>query len=396
MGERMAAAITSRFSPTVAQVRGPYVPNVNQGVNAAASRSGSTIVLTFTYADGSASALKNGAGTGIGGTVKGFCVGTNNAALQVDTVAGFTAAIGPAANQVTLTATTFNGGTWPANTYIAYGIGVPFWTPPTNFTGSLASGVLTVTTLQTGSFTASINSSGVLTQSTATTNLAVAGSLLTYTGSPGGATLQTQLTGLSGGGALTPTPTWQTNVGAQSSIAMTSTPNGITTGQIVKAQVLNTNLIWPVTITSAGTGPGGAGTYNVGAAKPWSAVGSISTTTMTITAITPGGCILPGDQVAGGGIADAPTVSKQLTGVPGGIGTYQLSASETVAGGTALNGFVPAQSVAGTTLAISVNEPLMSYLLYDNAANDANGNAKYQVSGKPGNPAESFYYIVAA
>lgn len=56
--------------------------------------------------------------------------------------------------------------------------------------------------------------------------------------------------------------------------------------------------------------------------------GSISTTTLTASSVT--GTISVGNYVAGTGVNSATTIVSQLTGTPGGAGTYQVSVSQTV------------------------------------------------------------------
>ena len=58
--------------------------------------------------------------------------------------------------------------------------------------------------------------------------------------------------------------------------------------------------------------------------------GSIAVTTMTVSAVT-SGTILIGHTITGSGIAGGTTVTAQLTGTTGGVGTYTVSASMTVA-----------------------------------------------------------------
>ena len=58
--------------------------------------------------------------------------------------------------------------------------------------------------------------------------------------------------------------------------------------------------------------------------------GSIAATTMTVSAVT-SGTILIGHTITGSGIAGGTTVTAQLTGTTGGVGTYTVSASMTVA-----------------------------------------------------------------
>lgn len=60
--------------------------------------------------------------------------------------------------------------------------------------------------------------------------------------------------------------------------------------------------------------------------------GSIAGNTLTVSAIDPtvGGAIVAGATIFGVGVAAATVVQAQLTGTPGGVGTYRVSGSQTV------------------------------------------------------------------
>lgn len=61
--------------------------------------------------------------------------------------------------------------------------------------------------------------------------------------------------------------------------------------------------------------------------------GSIGTTTLTVTAVT-SGVLKPGQPIAGSGITAGTVIVSQLTGTTGGVGTYQVSISQTAASTT--------------------------------------------------------------
>ena len=65
-----------------------------------------------------------------------------------------------------------------------------------------------------------------------------------------------------------------------------------------------------------------------------SATGSFSGTTLTVTAIGAGTVLGAGLLVSGTGVDSATTIVKQLTGTAGGVGTYQVSVSQTLASGS--------------------------------------------------------------
>lgn len=68
----------------------------------------------------------------------------------------------------------------------------------------------------------------------------------------------------------------------------------------------------------------------VGIMTPLTITASISTTTMTVTAV-PSNSLAPGQLVIGSGVAAGTTIVSQLTGTTGGTGTYTVSISQTVA-----------------------------------------------------------------
>ena len=69
--------------------------------------------------------------------------------------------------------------------------------------------------------------------------------------------------------------------------------------------------------------------------------GSITTTTLTVSAIT-SGAILPSMQLTGTGGTAGTRIVEQLTGTAGGTGTYTVSASQTVAS-TTITGNLPSK-----------------------------------------------------
>lgn len=64
-----------------------------------------------------------------------------------------------------------------------------------------------------------------------------------------------------------------------------------------------------------------------------SVTASIALTTMTVTAVG-SGTVIPGEVITGGAVVAGTTVVKQLTGPGGGVGTYQVSVSQTQASAT--------------------------------------------------------------
>jgi hypothetical protein len=142
----------------------------------------------------------------------------------------------------------------------------------------------------------------------------------------------------------------------------------IAVGQALFAIGMTQNMV----ITGLGTGSGGVGTYTVSdtltlastqinsTSAPAIVTGSISTTTLTVTAVT-SGTLKIGQTIEGSGVTDGTILVEQLTGTTGSTGTYTVSASQTVSSTTiyALNWTVlPSNDGAfegGVTVDISDN-----------------------------------------
>lgn len=69
--------------------------------------------------------------------------------------------------------------------------------------------------------------------------------------------------------------------------------------------------------------------------------GSIATTTLTVSAVS-AGTIYPSMQISGTGVTAGTRIVEQLTGTPGGVGTYAVSISQTAAS-TAMTGDLPSK-----------------------------------------------------
>jgi hypothetical protein len=97
-------------------------------------------------------------------------------------------------------------------------------------------------------------------------------------------------------------------------------------------------------ITALGTGTGGIGTYTVSDSQtvastsinatdaPAIVTGDISTTTLTVSAVT-SGVLQIGQTIEGSGVTDGTIITAFGSGT-GGVGTYTVSASQTVASTT--------------------------------------------------------------
>lgn len=118
-------------------------------------------------------------------------------------------------------------------------------------------------------------------------------------------------------------------------------------------QLATTGTITPVTGATATNEPvlGYKGTFvrtafpptaitSVGASgTAGSVTGSIASTTLTVTAVTTG-VLAVGNPISGSGVTAGTRIVAQLTGTPGGIGTYTVNISQTVAS-TAITNTVP-------------------------------------------------------
>lgn len=126
--------------------------------------------------------------------------------------------------------------------------------------------------------------------------------------------------------------------------ATTLTVSGVTAGTLaVGTAISGTGVTAGTTITAFGSGTGGTGTYTVSASQtvPSTTIysiiggtftGSISTTTLTVSAITAGNLAV-GMIISGVGVTAGTTITALGSGT-GGVGTYTLSASQTVSSTT--------------------------------------------------------------
>lgn len=124
-------------------------------------------------------------------------------------------------------------------------------------------------------------------------------------------------------------------------LTVTSVLSGtIAVGQAIFGQGVSQNTV----ITALGTGTGGTGTYTVSntqtvasttinsVASPARVTGAISGTTLTVSAVT-SGTLRIGQTIDGTGVTDGTIIKAFGTG-SGGVGTYTVSASQTVSSTT--------------------------------------------------------------
>ena len=149
-----------------------------------------------------------------------------------------------------------------------------------------------------------------------------------------------------------------------------------TVGAAVYATYADGNL----TIGSAATGAvvtaamGSTNTAALGATFTGSA--DTDTTRLVVTAVT--GLISVGEKVSGTGITAGTTITSQVSGTPGGAGTYQLSATNSASSAT-VTSFGNVVKVTSTTGLISIGETISG-----GAGFPVGATVATQVSGTPG------------
>jgi hypothetical protein len=104
---------------------------------------------------------------------------------------------------------------------------------------------------------------------------------------------------------------------------------GATPGQSVYAD--------PASGAAIAGASGGINAATLNASIGWTDSGMTAAGT-TLTLPGPVGLVSVGDTVSSATITDSPTIISQLSGTPGGAGTYQLSSTETVGSGEAATG----------------------------------------------------------
>jgi len=138
-------------------------------------------------------------------------------------------------------------------------------------------------------------------------------------------------------------PSAATFTGSISSTTLTVT--SVLSGTIAVGQaIFGANVSQNTVITALGTGTGGTGTYTVSnsqtvasttinsVASPAIVTGAISGTTLTVSAVT-SGTLRIGQTIDGTGVTDGTIIKAFGTG-SGGVGTYTVSASQTVSSTT--------------------------------------------------------------
>ena len=188
--------------------------------------------------------------------------------------------------------------------------------------------------------------------------------------------------------------TWRISAPAtavfQGSISGTTlTVGSVSSGTLaVGQQLFGIGVANETVITALGTGSGGAGTYTINvsqtvASEPMSTAtvgavvtGSISGTTLTVTAVTSGTLYL-GQTIQGTGIAANTMIVSFGTG-SGGAGTYTISSSQTVGSTTiyALN-FTQIPSTDGAFSGANVVDIVDNYFVYNKPGTQEWGSSDF-------------------
>ena len=154
-----------------------------------------------------------------------------------------------------------------------------------------------------------------------------------------------------GAGSIAASATGTAGASVTGSISGTTlTVSAVTFGTLaVNDIVSHASILQTATISGLGTGTGNTGTYTLTyTGSTASFTGSISGTTLTVTAISAGTIIT--DQVLTGGSVTAGTkIVNQLTGTAGGIGTYTVDTSQTRSSASLTGTY----TLASTTLTIN-------------------------------------------
>lgn len=101
------------------------------------------------------------------------------------------------------------------------------------------------------------------------------------------------------------------------------------------------------TFAAAGAPAGASGSSSSIAAGTSSVTGSITNDVLTVTAVG-SGTVYPGTTLSGTGVASGTQVVGQLSGTPGGAGTYSVSIPEQTVASTTISGTYGILTVGGT------------------------------------------------
>lgn len=116
--------------------------------------------------------------------------------------------------------------------------------------------------------------------------------------------------------------------------------------------VAGTGITNGTTIASQISGtPGGAGTYGLSASNSASSASCTSTSNVVDVTVVASGSLAVGQTLSGSGITGSPVITKQVSGTAGGIGTYQFSGSQQSAASESMTGVATAPVVTFDSIA---------------------------------------------
>lgn len=102
-----------------------------------------------------------------------------------------------------------------------------------------------------------------------------------------------------------------------------------------------------VTFQATGSALGGTSSASTIAAATSSVTGSITGNVLTVTAVT-SGTLYAGTTISGSGVASGTLIVGQLSGTTGGVGTYALSIPEQTVASTTISGTYGVATIGGT------------------------------------------------
>ena len=164
------------------------------------------------------------------------------------------------------------------------------------------------------------------------------------------------------------------------------TVTGINSGAVAQGQYLNCQGVTSGTrivrnLTGAGGNVNEQGTYLLNITQPTQTpvfTGSISGTTLTVTAMT-SGAVNVGSVISGTGVTAGTTISALISGT-GGTGTYTVSASQTVSSTTITGTIVPSTITAYYQKPLGIDSAYVRINTNSNGMPILNGGLDYQMA----------------
>jgi hypothetical protein len=201
--------------------------------------------------------------------------------------------------------------------------------------GASATGIMGSTNTAALGATFTATGSGTNLTTTAVTGVISIGDTISGTGVPAGTTIVSQTSGTTGGAGVYVTSVATTASAATVTAFGATVVVSVTTGLISIGETISGGAGFPIGATVAtqvsGT-PGGAGTYTLSAAgSAYTASATGVTTFGNVLNITAvaSGVLEVGDPVSGTGVPSGAVIASQVSGTAGGIGVYTLDQSAT-------------------------------------------------------------------